>query len=843
MIAGTLGAIIIGWLPGAVFFRVPWLDRDRRAALPADERLFWAIILSLGWSLSLVLVLGLAGRYRFDRLLLLNLLVSGATILLCRTSLGYGGRATRMSPQAALPALLVALGCWLYFPPSEYIIGGRDPGIYLNEGIQIAQRGSLLIEDPTISSVPPGQRDLFFPSHQRSTYYGTRFMGFFVQDPTAGTVVGQFPHLFPASIAVGYGLNGLTGARQAVAVWAVLGVLAVYFAGTRIIGPVPAAAAAFLLASNVIEVWFGRYPNAEVVAQTLLFSALLAFGRAWDGDYRFFGPLAGALLGLQLFLRFDTAIAIVAVSAAATLAPFARRRVGWGFAIALISTIGAALVYLLGPMRAYAELPLLATADRGGWWIVASAVLLIAGVRLLSRSAAWAERVRIAAPVGLVLVVSLLAIYAYFFRSPGGRTAAFDAYAFRNFTWYLTPWGMAGGVIGFLLLARRAFWRDPAFFFTVTAYSIFFFYKMRIVPEHFWSTRRFLAATLPGLILGLGGLAALLLRSGITRETPATGNADETLARSSRTARLLGSAAVCLLFAALGAMFWRAAAPVRAHVEYAGLIPRLEALAARFGDRDLLLVESRNASDVHVLALPLAYIYDRHVLVLNSPRPAKPEFAAFMTWAQTNYANVFYLGGGGTDLLTASLVAEPVASERFQIPEYAAPVDTYPTGVQRKEFDYGVYRLVLASPAAAGPITLRIGILDDLQVTAFHAKERRDDGVPFRWSRSRSYVLLPNLGGDAREVTIWMSSGGRPATAARPDVTVSLDDQVLGTVTPVDALQPYTFALPRTLAATPAIRQEPARLRIEVPTWNPHTTLGGGDTRDLGVMVTSVEAR
>ena len=179
-----------------------------------------------------------------------------------------------------------------------------------------------------------------------------------------------------------------------------------YFAGTRLIGPVPAAAAAFLLAGNVIEVWFGRYPNAEVVAQTLLFSALLAFGRAWDGDYRFFGPLAGALLGLQLFLRFDTAIAIVAVSAAATLAPFAHRRIGWGFALALTSTIGAALVYLLGPMRAYAELPLLATAERGGWWIVASAVLLIVGVRWLSRSAVWAERVRIAAPVGLVLVVS-----------------------------------------------------------------------------------------------------------------------------------------------------------------------------------------------------------------------------------------------------------------------------------------------------------------------------------------------------------------------------------------------------------------------------------------------------
>jgi hypothetical protein len=35
---------------------------------------------------------------------------------------------------------LVLLGIWRFFPPSEYIIGGKDPGTE-NEGIQIAQRG------------------------------------------------------------------------------------------------------------------------------------------------------------------------------------------------------------------------------------------------------------------------------------------------------------------------------------------------------------------------------------------------------------------------------------------------------------------------------------------------------------------------------------------------------------------------------------------------------------------------------------------------------------------------------------------------------------------------------
>ena len=110
-------------------------------------------------------------------------------------------------------------------------------------------------------------------------------MGFFVQDPDTGAVVGQFPHLFPASIAIGYGLDGLTGARRAVGVWAILGVLAVYFAGRRLVGAPAAWVAAALLTLNVVQVWFARYPNAEMVMQALLFAALLANARAHvDGD-------------------------------------------------------------------------------------------------------------------------------------------------------------------------------------------------------------------------------------------------------------------------------------------------------------------------------------------------------------------------------------------------------------------------------------------------------------------------------------------------------------------------------------------------------------------------------
>src|SRR5262249_24707348 len=148
-------------------------------------------------SASVTLALASVEQYTFGRLLLTNSLLALALLLGGNDRLRYGaGRAPWPTPTEVFPLLLVLLGLWLYFPGAEYVMGGKDPGTYVNEGIQIAQRGSLEIHDGVIASVPRPFRDLFFPSHLSTFYYGTRFMGFFIMDPNAGTVLGQFPHLF-----------------------------------------------------------------------------------------------------------------------------------------------------------------------------------------------------------------------------------------------------------------------------------------------------------------------------------------------------------------------------------------------------------------------------------------------------------------------------------------------------------------------------------------------------------------------------------------------------------------------------------------------------------------------
>jgi hypothetical protein len=829
----VLELLLVAWLPGAVLFRIPRADRDRRAALPVEERLFWAVVLAITWSLMVVLALALSGEYTFQRLLAVNAAVAAVPIVTWRRRLLYNGQAARPSWTALVPLGIALFGAWLFLPPSEYVMGGKDPGVYLNEGIQIAQRGRIVIEDPVVGAVPAAVRELFFPSYRSSTYYGVRFMGFFLQDPDAGTVIGQFPHLFPASVALGYGLHGLSGARQTVVVWAVLGLLAVYFVASRIAGRTAAAAAVLLLSVNVIEIWFARYPNTEMAMQALLFAGMLAFVHGLEGGQRFFGPVAGALIGLQLFLRYDAIIAIGTFAASAVLAWFNRQHIGWRFPALLVPTTAAAFWYLATLMRAYSEGLFGYTRDRGGWWLLAAAGILAAGARALARSETWAARVRRAVPVLLALAIAGLAAYAYFIRTAGGTLTTYDADAFRTFAWFVTPFGLLGGVAGIVLLVGKGFWKFPVFFLTAAAFGVFFFYKARIVPEHFWMERRFLAAALPAVLIGLAALPGSLAALGIR------------LSGGRRTGTLIAHAAggiAWVLVAAVGWSTWRASTPVRTHIEYAGMIPRLEDLAARFGPRDLVLVESRNASDLHVMALPLAYVYARNVLVLHSPRPSKPMFEDFMAWARQNYSTIFFLGGGGTDLLTRGMTAEPVASERFQVPEYESAREAYPSGVRHKEFDYGLYRLVPAAFTHADTLSLSIGLLDDLNVVRFHAKEKRaDTGMVYRWSRDVSYVTFPAIGPETREVIVWMSSGGRPERAAKPVVEVSLEEDVVGEATPIDDVRPYAFRIPPAVATRLSSQTEPVRIRLRVPTWNPQAVLGVPDSRDLGVVVTRVD--
>ena len=828
MLASGAAAILIAYLPGALVFRLPVAGRDRRAALAAEERVFWHVVISLAWSLVVVLGLAAINRYQFGVLLGINAVASIAMAATGRRGLAYGGHAPRVSWTALIPIGLILIGLWRFFPPSEYIIGGRDPGVYVSEGIQMAQRGSIVIRDDAVAEVPAESRDLFFQRGGLEQYNSLRFMGFFVRDPGRGEVIAQFPHLFPASIAIGYGIHGLTGARQTVGFWAILGLLAVYFAGARIVGRAAAGAAATLLALHVITVWFARYPNAEMMLQVFIFAALLATARAHQDDDRFFAPVAGVLLGLMTFLRIEALIVFAAVAAGLTLAVVAdRRRLYASFLLPFIIVAGLGLVYLAGPLRAYVWQPLqyilhlpLSLVSAG----IAAALAALVLLAWLRRR--FADLARSSVPITLLVLLLAAAAYAFFIRRPiEGDLTSYDAYALRTFTdFYLRRIGLVAALVGLVLVARRDFWRDPCFVILLGAFSLIFFYKIRIVADHFWMTRRFLPVILPGALL-LAGAAAM-------------GTRWESHGARAWVRRAAGLGIIIWL----GINYAGAAKPVLAHVEYAGIIPYLEELSGQFTSRDLVIVESRDSqADTHVFAVPLAYIYDRDALVLTSARPDKAALASFIAFARTRHPRVLFLGGGGTDLLSRRITATPLADGRVRVPEYESAFDAYPTGRRWKDFNYTVYELTL-DERPAGPFVLDIGDRDDLNVVRFHGKEETE-GRSIRWTGASSQIALPGMRGVEREIELVMHDGGRPKSAPPARVEVLFNNVVIGTVSVGPGFRPYVVALPPALAAEAASADEPAQLRLVSTVWNPRETSGGADDRFLGVMLDRVAVR
>jgi hypothetical protein len=827
--------LLIAYLPGTLIYRLPVLDRQGRAALAAEERAFWGVLLSIVLSSFVGLALAALGAYRFDRLLWINLTLCALILLFVRGRLRFGSTAPPPGWTAFIPLGLVICGLWLnfYVPPAEYIIGGKDPGIYMNEGIRIAQRSALIAADEVARSVPPPFRGLFFRPSTDPSYYSNRFMGFFVLDPAATTVVGQFPHLYPLWIAIAYGVNGLSGAREVVGVWAVLGLLSVYFVGTRLVGRAAALAGAVLLGINVVELWYARYPNAEMLMQPLLFAALLAFTRAEADEDRFFGPVAALLLVLCLFAHLTGVFAVACVGGTALLVSVRGGRARLSFFLPLIFGTTLAAVYLQHYIPPYFDVPLGFIQNLRPIHIALVAVLGLAGAALwfAGRHVPVSTRLRWTL-ASLTVVLWALAGYAFFFRSAGDVLAVHDADSLRTFTaFYLSWYGLAAALVGFAVVAM-SFQEGAALLVTVAAFSFVFFYKIRIVPEHFWAARRFLAVILPGAML-LAGTAAFGSRKNTAPLTRRFGRA--------RLARDLVGFALVL---ALGWHFWSATRPLLRHVEYAGLIPHLEQLAATVGDDDLMLVEARGASDAHVLALPLAYIYARNVLVLADTDPDKRLFRAFLGWARGRYHRIFFAGGGGggTELLSREMSVVPIRGERFQVPEYDSPVNAYPQGVRFKEFDLSIYEF-LPQPAVAEGFDLDVGAADDIYVRHFYAKEQGPGGSTFRWTRDVSFVSIVGTRPEQQRLTLWMSAGGRPPTAAPPTVQIFLDDRALGTLTVGRAPAQYDLAIPADLAATITRTEEAAQLRLVTSTWNPAQIMHAKDDRDLGVMLDRVRVR
>ncbi len=843
----TLASLALVLLPGLVLLAFRGRGGDGEE-LPFDESLFVCVGASVAASSWLGLLLAELGRFSLVTAGLLMAAGAAAALLLGRRRL----RAPIPRPRSfrdVAPALAVlSVTLVLDTRPTEYLVGGRDPGVYVAAMGLIGRTGGIEYTDPVVQSIPAEDVALFYRNPDAPDFTWARFAGFPLENPRTARVFPEFFHLFPAFGAYLFQSMGVKGALATPPVFGVLGTLGAFFVLRRLFGPAPALLGGLLLATNVVQVWFARYPVSEPVSQCLLFLGLVAFARWEESADAAFGALAGFALGLTFLVRIDSVL-LLGPLALYLLVRRAHHDLPWRKAAAFLLPLLLLLLHAGVHATLFSRKYLVNVASRPYWsqpaWVWAALVLgTVALVLLVHLKGETAVRLLEAHGAALRATAAALlvlgALYGYFVRpalsaaagadgndagqASGShlvltllrdlgfhRLAAHDAQALVRLGWFVTPLALVLALLGLLLVLRewKARYLLPLGLFAASA--LFYLYKIRVYNDYFFALRRYVPVVLPFLL----GLAALALVR---------------LAARGGARRVLAALATAFLFAA----FLRDTVPLFRHRDWGGAVRFVQDVARRFGPDDVLVFEQPKS--IHLLSLPLWAVHGLPVLEMARFKPEPERLQHLVRSFRTRYRNVYFVhtSASGSDLCGVFL--ERVQPFSFGTWEWERAYAAKPRRPTFHALNFTVSRVVPPEQIQVPPLPLvDVGGTDDVQVSGFYDKEGGGD-LTYRWTGPCASVYLPGARGGA-SLVIRTSTGRRPAS--RPaQVVASLNGVRLGVFASGPAWEEHVLALPDPLPPGPRV------LRLDVPAWRPvHTDPGAGDERDLGVMVDRLEIR
>jgi hypothetical protein len=746
-----------------------------------------------------------------------------------------GPRLTRsalLSAAAAIAILVATLA-----PASEDVLGGRDQGVYTNTAGWMAARGTIRIDSPPLASVAALRDGPFSTS-------GPHLAGFHVVDPERGEIRPQFLHLLPAYMAVGHWLGGIRGALLVPPLIGVFSGLAVFCFVRRMLGDGPALVAVTLLALNLAQMWGLRSPYSEGFAQLTVFAALWAIDRAHETGGLRWGVLAGAALGAAFLNRIDAALvpmalapAIVALQAHQNQPP---RWVTHALlpAALLLAACGTVYALLLSPI--YVALNLNRTVQ-----LVAAAGVVLAGCAaamalrtparaLLDSVDRWSRTAWFVAG-GLLSAAFVFALwirpsFEVFYRVTRSGRRLYGEQSLARVGWYFSEAGLILALAGCLLLLHR--WlrrRQPRwapFLFLLLAFSLLFFYKPVVAPDHPWMMRRYLPVIVPGFVIAITALAAW---------------GWSLAGRWRRTGRALAVAVVAIV----GVHEIRMSAPFWRFREHQGAIAQLRAVAALVPEDALLL--SRGVGVESRIATPLALLWGRPVLPViggDDGRPGDARGRTFNTQVREWLArgqDVLLLAG---DHEPAPYVADGI--EWREVSRIDFRIETMSSGVwapprQPRTFvePYHLLRafppgkLEPCAPRTVAPAAPLIGGTRGLYASEWNGEER------FRWTSPAARIRIPECdrSGAARPAVLRVR-GGCWRDPARADcrVAVGVNGHAAGTIVLARELRNHDVAVP---AGSVADASGPVEIDFSGPSFVPEQHYGG-DRRQLSFQLGEV---
>ncbi len=589
----------IFFIPGYFAFLCLKLDGPGEKKLCFSETVFVQVLISVLLSSFTGVALALLGCFSIVILTVVLAALSAVLAAFSGSRIGLQPFSRpKLNAATALMAGILILSAVLFSRPFEFIVGGWDPGAYVNTGVNIARTGSFVIHDDFLKEMSPEDQRVF--SHYRNKLV-EKYPGFTITDPGSGKIVPHFYILYPVWTGIFHSLAGMKLALYVNTVFGIMAVFSIYLVGKTLFHRNAGIIAAFLLAVNIAQAWQARFPTTEIVTQFLIFSGIYMLAVFTSGGRRGFGIIAATCLGLAFFARIDTVLLLPSVFLFFYYRSLSRSiREDIPFTLPLASILLLASVYYLTTARTAARVV------TGGFHFVdrnilvialtiAIAVLVIA--RIFSSRTAGVLRSALSSRVFKLLVMAVvtgLVIYAYFIRPKMVETN--DAANLVALGWFLSPFGLLMATVGLLWLTFSGLDDKTAPFFLIAlTFSAFLIYRKMINPSYMWAVRRYVPVVIPSSIILTGFL----------------------IHKISTLSGRVATAISYVLVAVVAAHSAVKGTHLFLHNEYEGTVGFCEAFAENFDEDDVIVC------DGYWLAMPLHYIHGLNTLQVSDQHSPK----------------------------------------------------------------------------------------------------------------------------------------------------------------------------------------------------------------------------
>jgi hypothetical protein len=598
--------------------------------------------------------------------------------------------------------LLLMIAAFSFARPAEYVVGGGDAGVYVNWAADIARNGALLPSDPLTAQLSVEHYDGFLRAQPPTTETDyLRFPGFYLSETEQGQLIPQFYPLQAISLAVAYSVADVWGALFMTPLWGVLGVWAFYLFARLFLRWPLAFLTSLLLIVTPLQLYFARYPTAELLTQYLIWSGLWGFTRYTTSTQLrpLWGLTAGLAIGMVFLARIDALPVLLLPAAWAiylTVARKWRQEEAWFwipflgvFAYAVFHAFWYAYPYTYNtyagvlPLIRRLAMPLLALVGVSAG-VAASFWLWGRRRKLMPQQldAMW-KTIRI----GGAIAVVLLMLYAYFVRPYLGATAMANYWYAQTqipitnhenlvrLGWYLTPIGIGLAAAGFCVLILFGPWRFLWPWALIGgAFSFLYIYNILNNPFHIYAMRRYVPVVLPTFVFAGGVFLAWLWDRPHYR-------------RVMRTIAVLGFGAWMAGMLVNGRLIW-------AHAEYAGVTHQIEAVAARFPQNAILLfVDPAPVGQGVVVGTPLHFLHDLPSYDLQEEHLSEDVLLAQIDDWQTQGYAPYLLVAPGAELPLSAQWLTALAPIHITYPFLEASYDHPPSYIQQVDISMDVYAI------------------------------------------------------------------------------------------------------------------------------------------------------